>query len=251
MPENSLSRISIINDFATKSFRDFADQDYISARVAYRNEFDQQFRWCSLQAVEKYLKAILLYNDTSAKSLGHDLVKALKRVESIPDLEFSLPADAREFVEYLNNYGADRYLSYPTHVPYNALIALDKTVWYIRRYCFYMRGEIETHDGKKIPLLPSRIQEVKNAAYEQYPHRYRILGGYLEQIIDKRLPAYGFLVWKNFYFGKLKKHAIKNFRNRISSTNPAHSLYPEIFAELDKLVDFPRYVRDHDHDIAN
>jgi len=65
-----------INDFANRSFRDHADQDYIMARIAYRKEFDQQFRWCSLQALEKYLKAILLYNRVSAKGIGHVPVMA-------------------------------------------------------------------------------------------------------------------------------------------------------------------------------
>jgi len=61
-----------IYDFATRSFRDLADQDYITARIAYRKEFEQQFRWCALQALEKYLKAILIFNSVSAKGLGHD-----------------------------------------------------------------------------------------------------------------------------------------------------------------------------------
>jgi len=70
-----------INDFANRSFRDHADQDYIMARIAYLKEFDQQFRWCALQALEKYLKAILLYNRVSAKGIGHNLVKGLNRVK--------------------------------------------------------------------------------------------------------------------------------------------------------------------------
>lgn len=75
-----------INDFANRSFRDFADQDYIMARIAYRKEFDQQFLWCSLQAIEKYLKAILIYNRVSTKGVSHNLVKALSRVKNIPEL---------------------------------------------------------------------------------------------------------------------------------------------------------------------
>jgi HEPN domain-containing protein len=100
---------ALINDFANRSFRDFADQDYISARIAYRNKFDQQFRWCSLQAIEKYLKAILLYNRKSSKDVKHDVNSALHRVQEINDLEFSVPPDVETFIDFLSTYGEDRY----------------------------------------------------------------------------------------------------------------------------------------------
>lgn len=51
-----------INDFATHSFRHPADMDYIAARAAYRMELYPQFMCAGLQTIEKYLKAILIYN---------------------------------------------------------------------------------------------------------------------------------------------------------------------------------------------
>ncbi|OGP57868.1 MAG: hypothetical protein A2162_02300 [Deltaproteobacteria bacterium RBG_13_52_11b] len=72
--------LACVIDFANRSYRDSADQDYIMARQAYRMQFDSQFRWNSLQAVEKYLKAILLYNDRSTIGISHNLVEALKSV---------------------------------------------------------------------------------------------------------------------------------------------------------------------------
>ena len=231
-----------INDFANRSFRDLADQDYISARVSYRNEFDQQFRWCSLQAIEKYLKAILLYNRVSSKRLGHDLNKALQRVQGIADLEFSVPADVEEFVDYISVYGADRYLSHPTHLKDTALLTLDKSVWCIRRYCFFMRQVVKVDGGVK-ELFKLNKQKVTNPYFEEHRHKYRIFGGYLEKIVDKRLPAYDDLVWKNFFYGLVKKHKIKNFRFRMSSQNPTHALHKEVFDTLDSLVDFPKAIR--------
>lgn len=231
-----------INDFANRSFRDLADQDYITARVAYRNEFDQQFRWCALQAIEKYLKAILLFNRVSCKGLGHDLNKALQRVQNITDLEFSVPADVEEFVDYISVYGADRYLSHPTHLKYGALLTLDKSVWCIRRYCFFMRQVVKVDGGVK-ELFEINKRKVTNPQFEKLPHLYRISGGYLEKIIDERLPAYDDLIWKNFYYGRVKKHQIKNFRFRTSSQNPTHSLHREAFDTLDSLVDFPKPIK--------
>ena len=232
-----------INDFANRSFRDSADQDYIMARIAYRKEFDQQFRWCSLQALEKYLKAILLYNRVSAKGIGHDLVKAIKRVKNIDDLEFTLPStDSEKFIEYISTYGADRYLSHPTHLRDSALLTLDKTVWCVRRYCYFMRQVVKKKEGK-ISLFEANKQKATNSYFETNRHKYKIFNGYLEKVIEKRLPSYDDLVWKNFFYGRVKKHKIKNFRFRISSQNPTHSLHPEMFSTLARLVDFPKAIR--------
>jgi hypothetical protein len=231
-----------INDFANRSFRDLADQDYISARVAYRNEFDQQFRWCSLQAIEKYFKAILLYNRISTKGLGHDLNKALQRVQGITDLEFTIPADVEEFVDYISVYGADRYLSHPTHLKNEALLTLDKSVWYIRRYCLFMR-QVVIFDGGVKELFESNKQKATNPYFEEHQYKYKIFGGYLEKIVGKRLPAYDDLVWKNFFYGRANKHKIKNFKFRVSSQNPTHALHEEVFDTLDSLVDFPKAIR--------
>lgn len=49
------------------AFRREADYDYISARANFRMAFPQQFLWAGSQAVEKYLKGILLLNGRSAK----------------------------------------------------------------------------------------------------------------------------------------------------------------------------------------
>ena len=61
--------------------------------MSYRNELDQQFLWNSLQAVEKYLKAILLYNGRSSKGIKHNIVKGLELVSAIDDIQFVLPDD--------------------------------------------------------------------------------------------------------------------------------------------------------------
>lgn len=233
----------LVNDFANRSFRDLADQDYVSARIAYRMEFDQQFRWCSLQAIEKYLKAILIYNRVSAKGIRHDLNKALMRIENITDLEFYLPSsDVADFIKYISDYGSDRYLSHPTHLKDSALLTLDKTVWSIRRYCFFMRQVIQVK-GEAKELFELNKQEATNPYFEEKRHKYRVFNGYLEKIIEKRLPPYDNLVWKNFFYGRVKKHKIKNFRFRMSSQNPTHAIHNEVFDTLDSLVDFPKAIK--------
>src|SRR6266571_4943728 len=64
---------ALVNDFAVRCFRDIADGDYIAARMACRAALVMQFLWASQQAIEKYLKGILLLNRIPAKDVRHDL----------------------------------------------------------------------------------------------------------------------------------------------------------------------------------
>lgn len=57
----------ILNEYATRSLRYTADQDYISARSSYKANLIEPFLWSSLHALEKYLKAILLFHTVSIK----------------------------------------------------------------------------------------------------------------------------------------------------------------------------------------
>lgn len=132
--------------FATRSFRDVADQDYIAARLSYRHGLIPQFHWQALQALEKYIKAILLYNRIKAKDINHDLTKALKHTEKLPfDLNLSPSTD--ELIKHIDDFGRYRYLetSYFTHGP--KLVQLDRAVWEIRRYCKVMNYELKLPDG--------------------------------------------------------------------------------------------------------
>jgi hypothetical protein len=115
---------ALIIDFINRSFRDVADGDYISARVCHRLDLKQQFLWASLQSIEKYLKAILLYNDRSTKGLGHDIEQAYGRLHQIADIKFDIPKDVQEFILYLNVQGANRYFEYPSFTEGRELLLL-------------------------------------------------------------------------------------------------------------------------------
>jgi HEPN domain-containing protein len=55
-----------------------ADEDYIAARMAYRAGLSYSSLWASQQAIEKYLKCILLLNRIPAQQVAHSLDEALK-----------------------------------------------------------------------------------------------------------------------------------------------------------------------------
>src|SRR5207248_59460 len=119
-----------------KDLRDTADRDYVAARIGNRLGLYQSSSWSGLQAIEKYLKAILLYSNRSVKRYrSHDLPELLKGVKRLPILGFTLPGDCETFVEYLNDQGANRYSDVPVYVEGLELFKLDRLVWHVRRYC--------------------------------------------------------------------------------------------------------------------
>ena len=97
-----------INDFALRSFRNMADRDYIAARMAYRAELVPQFLWSSQQAIEKYLKYILLINRIPAK-VGHDIASAMELTDQLP-FKIDIRPRSRNFISHLAIYGEYRYL---------------------------------------------------------------------------------------------------------------------------------------------
>lgn len=231
-------------DYINRSFRDIADQDYISARMHYRYQLGHQFFWSALQSLEKYFKAILLFNRQSARNLRHDLVAAFHRIRSISNITFSFPTGMKDFIKHLNEQGPNRYFEYPAAATGEELLHLDRTVWHVRRYCQYLYGYLPSKRGHidRFPLELHRIQQQS----EDQPLKARIFGGFLEKVIDrgpKDLRSH--LTWKNFYYGRRRKKVIKRYTLRSWSANPTTALRPQVYQELKDLVDFSKPVRDY------
>lgn len=228
----------IFNDFVMRSFRDVADQDYIAARLCYRNNLMIQFTWSSLQAVEKYLKAILLYNRINTKKLSHNLCKSLRKVEAIEDLGFDLPDDCRKFIEFLDVYGTNRYLSHAHYNLPHQLVDLDKTVWFLRRYCYDMR-HVLTRGNKSIDLFEINKRRAKEAENKPYV-RCRMFTGHLEKVLKNKSNAQRVpLVWQNLYFGQLNRKRVC-LPDRFNAINPTPTLHPEVIFEIEKYVTMPK-----------
>jgi HEPN domain-containing protein len=232
-------------DFINRSFRDIADGDYIAARILYRHGLGPQFLWSALQTIEKYLKAILLYNDKSTRHLGHDIYRAFQELNKIADIPFEFPQDVGEFIEHVNRQGNNRYFEKSAYTLGEELLVLDKAVWHVRRYCFYMKGVTTPGaNGKGTQLFPTNITMIK-AFRIKNANIYRIRGGFLEKILDRKESILRkHLVWKNFYYGTYKKGAIKHFTLHSWAANPAHFLHPEIYSILNKRVKFSKEIQD-------
>jgi HEPN domain-containing protein len=226
-----------LNSFATQSFRDQADRDYIAARLACRFELMPQFLWASHQAVEKYFKAILLYNKIRAKSVGHDLVKAQALTKEL-SFKIELSCRSQKFLDHLSQYGEFRYIDVPYNVHGYALIDLDFMVWELRRYC-----QVLNVFGKVLPAdEQTRLNEAKLELFQSTSkpkHNFRLNGGLLEKILEnKSHPSRPALLWNNPVFG-LRKRSIVRSKHLFYAENPLMYLYPEMLDELLKYVFIP------------
>jgi hypothetical protein len=87
---------ALLDDFGIRCFRDQADGDYICARTASRARLVSQFLWASQQAVEKYLKCILLLNRIPGKRVRHNLHAAIEAIAASGKLQLELTPATKE-----------------------------------------------------------------------------------------------------------------------------------------------------------
>lgn len=220
----------LINDYAERSLRYTADEDYISARMSYRVGLVEPFLWSSLHAIEKYLKALLLFNKKKAKGFQHNIVALLIAAKEIEGLNLRLPTQTELFVKYINKYGENRYFEGSVYLDEYALDSLDETVWYIRRHC-YDRS-----------IYEDNLRQVEPSDLEQNPKEYRLPRGFLEKIINEKPGAYRYLVWDNFFYGKqqIDRNNIRKRQSKFSVINPSLVFLggQQTFDALKDYVDF-------------
>lgn len=231
---------ALLNDFAIRCFRDVADQDYIAARLSYRARLIPQFHWSGLQAIEKYLKAILLFNRIKAKDVNHDLARALHYAKKLP-FDLNLSTSSTELIDHLDTYGRFRYLESSFHVHGPKLVQLDKTVWEIRRYCRVLDYELKLSDGRSKRMLDLELTRIGNSE-KSPPHQFQLQGGMLEKILEKKdHPARKALVWQNGFFGSSVRRRVRMVQH-FHATNAPLTLHPEILEEVLKYVYLPKEV---------
>jgi len=215
----------ILNGFST-SFRDTADQDYIAARISYKAGLIEPFLWSSLHAIEKYLKAILLFNRVSTKDYNHNIERLLCKVQRIKNIDLRLSKKTELFIRYLNEYGDNRYFDDYVLLDMYALYNLDETVWYIRRYCYDRT------------LYNSSYTKIDPEKEKQEPRKYRISDGFLGKVMSEKLESYSYLTDDNYFIGDFKevinKYAIKEKQRAIKSIVPLHHFFDDALSDEEK-----------------
>lgn len=155
------------NSLVTKMFVETAAKNYILARWSYLNCCDLDFYWLSAQAVEKYLKATLLFNDQPTISYGHDIEKLYSAVLKLdPRIDFGEITRPKQlngivawtnetfsgFIHRLNDMGDpnNRYMLYGYVLRGDELYKLDQIIWQLHRYCRPLR-DIVSRKGLNQP----------------------------------------------------------------------------------------------------
>lgn len=199
-----------------------ADNDYIMTRVAFWAEADVNFLWNSAHCLEKYFKAILLYNGEKSQKYGHNIVKLYNSVKEIhPNLNMEYFPERinfiydisitkiSSFIERLYNIGQpdNRYMSigYSNHTI--DLIKIDFLVFYFRRFCqkrhHYLpgTGDVDIYDGFSDLDKYSKL-------YDSFP---------IENLITRKEPKFLYDSFRkmNFSFFEMKNN--EDFELRANS----------------------------------
>lgn len=230
----------LVNDFAIRSFRETADKDYITARMAYRARLIQPFRWSALHCLEKCVKGILLLNRVDAKNLGHSVLPGIERMKQHGKFELDISTTTAKFIKSLEDDGAeDRYYLISYDIKPFDIVRFDRAVWELRRYCEPLDYEIIDINGKMQNLLTHELDRVHRAK-EKHEKGTCITGGILEKIIEKYdHPAREALIWNNLFFGPSRRKAVK-MRSDWEAGNSPFFLNPEIIDEVVKYVNIPK-----------
>ncbi|QIN33805.1 hypothetical protein [Legionella longbeachae] len=180
-----------LDEIAYRCFRDMADQDYILARVSYKLNLPTNFNWCSLQAIEKYLKCILLLHRIEAKKINHNLEEALEKIKSIKISGSSSPIEFQDssvgFIKEINNRGRSRYLGKSIYAIPSDITKLDNCIFDVRRFA------IKIIDDTYL----EKIRDSKLTLFSDFC----LDSGFLEAVISGNQPAKDDLIFNNSNYG--------------------------------------------------
>lgn len=231
----------MLNEYAS-IFREIADKDYISARSNYRLQLREQFFWAGLQAIEKYLKGILLFNKERVRNYrNHDLSALLQSVRGIPWIDFQWPSSLDETLKRFGRLGENRYLSTDTYVRPENLGELDEAVWHIRRYCQFVR--VTVRQGS-VDLTQHYVRAINSPANYKRPRKYSPFfgGAFLEKVLasPRSDPARRALVWRNRFFGTNRIRPAALYWSSQIPPNRQPWFTPAVKKQIEEYILFPK-----------
>ncbi|WP_139309070.1 HEPN domain-containing protein [Neptunomonas phycophila] len=168
-----------------------ADKDYVLARHCFRYNYRLQYVWSKSQAIEKYLKSILLYNCKSAryrskdKEYGHLLAKLLSAVRNIQDMKITSFPEMGDYIKKAEVGAKSRYGTYSIWFNTADLKNLDRTVFELRKYCKPAFGTF-TLKGKEYSCLKDLCDQVNRKEFRSRPIGQLYLNqmnGYLKKLL--------------------------------------------------------------------
>jgi hypothetical protein len=196
-----------------------------------------QFLWTSLHCLEKYAKCICLLNGVSSKEIGHEVLRAIYKVQAErKDLDIALDPKVTRFIQRLERSGAyDRYMGISFFAEPDDLLMLDMSVFSIREYCFPELTDEEMVMAKEMNgdgLIP--------------PQHRRPYSGWLERVIHTPSDrAHSAIAWNNAQLGKsIMGNVDIPSGNWMFARSPLSTGTPELLDELSNLIRIPREIRE-------
>lgn len=237
-----------INQFAIRCFRDTGDADYIAARLAIRAHLPGPFLWSAEQAIEKYLKCILMLNRQGTKRLSHDIKAALERINTALPFVIELSREEQEVFDHIARCEGDRYLIISLSVDNDEVLHLDRLVWRLRQYCQSL-DVLHYADAPSRQILLSNVRRIEGgmAGPAKAGH---LPGAYLEKVLANRdHAAHNGLVWQNLYFSLSNRKGVM-FQNGFQAINAPLWLNPELAEEAGKLMKVDDHILAAAHRLA-
>lgn len=196
-----------VNQFAIRCFRDTGDGDYVAARMSLRARLGTQFLWSAEQAIEKYLKCILMLNRRDTSDLGHRIDDALNRINTQLPFQIKLSKPEQKIFDHVCEWGADRYLIGSYELMDKEVANLDLLVWRLRQYCQPL-DVLHYADTPTEAVLLANIKRIENGMSGP-PKNGHLPHGVIEHILaSKQHPAREPLVWKNFRYCERQRKVI-------------------------------------------
>lgn len=227
-----------INQFAIRCFRDTGDADYIAARLAMRSRLAGPFLWSAEQAVEKYLKCILMLNRKKTNDLSHNIRIAINRINDSLPFKIRLSEDEQAVFDHIADWNGDRYLIASLILHDIEVFQLDKLVWMLRQYCTPL-DVMHYADTPSQKVLLDKVSCLE-AGLNGPAKAGQIAGGVLENILaDKKHPAHDALVWKNLRYSMITRSRV-GFTDGFQAVNSPLWLNPELADEAAKWMKIPK-----------
>lgn len=223
-----------LNHATIRCFRDTADADYISARLAIRSDLPGPFLSAAEQAIEKYLKCILMLNRIDTRDIGHKINVALQRINDSLPFNIDLDKGERKLFDQLVLWDFDRYLVNSLYVENESLMYLDRLVWKLRQYCRPL-DMIHRAEPPDKSYIAAKIEEIK-AVDPSIPKQGHVPGGFLERVLESKLHrGREALIWNNlWYHSSNRKHVY--YRTGYQAINSPFFNNPEVAAEACKYM---------------
>lgn len=236
------SEAAWINDFAIRCFRDTGDGDYITARLALKAGLPSQAIWSGLQAIEKYLKCILLLGRVSSKGVGHKIAEGLRLVNDRLRYSIVLSDQEQAIFNHLAESEGDRYLVASLYLCHHELTDLDALVWRLRQYCAVLN--VEHYNDRPSQEVLSRNLKRISEQLDGPPEGGYLERGFLEKVLSNANHlAHDGLVWRNAMFGGNQPFSSSSGDFNFVALNSPLSLNPQIVKAVDELVHLPRGAR--------